>query len=204
MNRKQICLSHLKKHMVKRLDESFETQIWFPFLQHQHHLELFKNRISGLSQTYWTRIFILTDPQGIFMDVKIWKGLVLKEPSLSLSLSLQVSWGISTWRNHATRSYIGIILILDFRKGDFCHTWHSPISLILTKHIIRNISLSPQLTLKFLLCSICHPLLFSHSSLSFTMVFCKAPLTSKSARMVNRECQLDTSLSNSAFRMSCW
>lgn len=48
------------------------------------------------------------------------------------------------------------------------------------------------------------PFLFSHSSLSFTMVFCKTPLTSKSTCMVNRGCQLGTSLSNSAFRMSCW
>lgn len=137
--------------MVKRLDESFETQIWFPFLQHQHHLGAFQIQdlrpIPDLlnQDLHFNKIL-----RGFLMDVKIWKGLVLKEPSLSL----QVSWGVSTWKNYATRSYIGIILILDFRRGDFCHIWHSPISLILTKHIILNINLSPQLVLKFLLCSI--------------------------------------------------
>ena len=84
----------------------------------------------------------------------------------TISLSLQVSWGVSTWKNDATRSYIGIILILDFKRGDFCHIWHSPISLILTKHIILNINLSPQLVLKFLLCSVCLPFLFSIFTLS--------------------------------------
>lgn len=167
--------------MVKRLDENFETQIWFPFLQHQHHLGAFQ--IQDLRSI----------PDILNQDLhfnKIIRGFLwmLKYENIkgTISLSLQVSWGISTWKNYAARSYIGIILILDFRRGDFCHIGHSPISLILTKHIILNISLSPEPILKSLLCSVCLPFLVSRASLSFTVVFCKTPLTSKGARMVDR------------------
>ena len=71
--------------MVKRLDESFETQIWFPFLQHQHHLGAFQIQdlrpIPDLlnQDLHFNKIL-----RGFLMDVKIRKGVVLKEPSLSL------------------------------------------------------------------------------------------------------------------------